>query len=172
MNFAARAVATPMAQPLGATIVVEGRAGTGDSQPQTHAAVFNRFAMFRDDLQQAVTKPRCLPGRTWRTMSVTLEAEPRVNAAVIEQLQAAGHDDEVIEPFSDFMGHAGALVRDRCGVVSGVSPPPLRWNRRRLSSEDRRWRQFQFHPRSEFTSRSPSAPRGRSAGSRRPAPAR
>jgi gamma-glutamyltranspeptidase/glutathione hydrolase len=30
---------------------------------------------------------------------------------------------EVIEPFSDFVGHAGALVRGPEGVISGAADP-------------------------------------------------
>ena len=32
-------------------------------------------------------------------------------------------DVELIEPFSDFVGHAGALVRDGSGVISGAADP-------------------------------------------------
>ena len=102
--------------------MVYGNMG-GDGQPQSQAAVFSRFAMFGDDLQVAVTKPRWLLGRTWGTMSVSLKVESRLDAAVVAQLRAAGHDVELIEPFSDFVGHAGALVRDGAGVISGAADP-------------------------------------------------
>ena len=102
--------------------MVYGNMG-GDGQPQSQAAVFSRFAMFGDDLQQAVTKPRWLLGRTWGTMSVSLKVESRLDDTVITQLREAGHDVEVIEPFSDFVGHAGALVRDAAGVVAGAADP-------------------------------------------------
>ena len=102
--------------------MVYGNMG-GDGQPQSQAAVFSRFAMFGDDLQQAVTKPRWLLGRTWGTMSVSLKVESRLDEAVIARLREAGHDVEVIEPFSDFVGHAGALVRDPAGVVAGAADP-------------------------------------------------
>jgi len=42
---------------------------------------------------------------------------------VIARLRAAGHEVEVIEPFSDFVGHAGALVRDGAGVIAGAADP-------------------------------------------------
>ncbi|MCM2328409.1 MAG: gamma-glutamyltransferase family protein [Lysobacter sp.] len=102
--------------------MVYGNMG-GDGQPQSQAAVFSRFAMFGDDLQQAVTKPRWLLGRTWGTMSVSLKVESRLDEAVIAKLRDAGHDVEVIEPFSDFVGHAGALVRDSAGVIAGAADP-------------------------------------------------
>lgn len=102
--------------------MVYGNMG-GDGQPQSQAAVFSRFAMFGDDLQVAVTKPRWLLGRTWGTMSVSLKVESRLDEAVVAQLRAAGHDVELIEPFSDFVGHAGALVRDGAGVITGAADP-------------------------------------------------
>jgi gamma-glutamyltranspeptidase/glutathione hydrolase len=102
--------------------MVYGNMG-GDGQPQSQAAVFSRFAMFGDDLQQAVTKPRWLLGRTWGTMSVSLKVESRLDAEVVAALRTAGHDVELIEPFSDFVGHAGALVRGRDGVIAGAADP-------------------------------------------------
>jgi gamma-glutamyltranspeptidase/glutathione hydrolase len=95
----------------------------GDGQPQSQAALFSRFAFFGDDLQQAVTKPRWLLGRTWGAMSVSLKVESRLDETVIARLREAGHDVEVIEPFSDFVGHAGALVRDANGVIAGAADP-------------------------------------------------
>lgn len=102
--------------------MVYGNMG-GDGQPQSQAAVFSRYAMYGDDLQQAVTKPRWLLGRTWGTMSVSLKIESRFDEGVVDQLRGAGHDVEVIESYSDFVGHAGALVRDPAGVISGASDP-------------------------------------------------
>lgn len=37
----------------------------GEGQPQTQAAVFNRYGLFNQPLRQAVTAPRWLLGRTW-----------------------------------------------------------------------------------------------------------
>jgi len=54
---------------------------------------------------------------------VSLKVESRLDEAVVAALRAAGHDVELIEPFSDFVGHAGALVRDPTGVVSGAADP-------------------------------------------------
>ena len=38
-----------------------------------------------------------------------------------EALRAAGHDVEVVSPFSDMMGHAGALVLYPDGTIQGAS---------------------------------------------------
>jgi gamma-glutamyltranspeptidase/glutathione hydrolase len=102
--------------------MVYGNMG-GDGQPQSQAAVFSRYAMFGHDLQQAVSAPRWLLGRTWGAMSVSLKLEDRFDASVVAALRAAGHDVDVVEPFSDLMGHAGALVRRPDGVVFGAADP-------------------------------------------------
>ena len=79
----------------------------GDGQPQTQAAVFTRHAMFGQDLQQAISAPRWLLGRTWGAMSVSLKLESRFDGALVDALRAAGHDVEMLDAWSDTVGHAG-----------------------------------------------------------------
>jgi len=95
----------------------------GDGQPQTQAALFSRYAMFGEPLQQAVSAPRWLLGRTWGDMSVSLKVERRMDAEVVQALRDAGHDVETIAPYSDLVGHAGALVRHPDGVIMGAADP-------------------------------------------------
>jgi gamma-glutamyltranspeptidase len=102
--------------------LVYGNMG-GDGQPQSQAAVFSRYAIFGRDLQQSITAPRWLLGRTWGDMSVSLKIESRFESSTIDALRAAGHEIEVIEPYSDLVGHAGALVRHPSGVVAGAVDP-------------------------------------------------
>jgi gamma-glutamyltranspeptidase len=102
--------------------MVYGNMG-GDGQPQSQAAVFSRYAMFGQDLQRAVTAPRWLLGRTWGQMSVGLKVESRFDPAIVAALRDAGHDIELVEPYSDFVGHAGALVRHPNGVIAGAADP-------------------------------------------------
>jgi gamma-glutamyltranspeptidase/glutathione hydrolase len=103
-------------------MIVYGNMG-GDGQPQSQAAVFSRYAMFGQDLQQAVSAPRWLLGRTWGNMSVSLKLESRFDVRAIQDLRDAGHELEVIEPFSDLVGHAGALVLHPDGVIAGAVDP-------------------------------------------------
>jgi gamma-glutamyltranspeptidase/glutathione hydrolase len=79
--------------------------------------------MYGQDLQQAVSAPRWLLGRTWGNMSVSLKVESRFDDQVVEALRNAGHELEVIEPFSDLVGHAGGLVLHPDGVISGAVDP-------------------------------------------------
>jgi len=104
-------------------VMVYGTMG-GEGQPQTQAAVFSRYALFGQPLQQAVTAPRWLLGRTWGEQSTSLKLESRFDPALVARLRAAGHLVEVLdEAFSDTMGHAGAVVRHPNGVIEGASDP-------------------------------------------------
>jgi len=95
----------------------------GEGQPQTQAALFSRYARFGVGLQEAITRPRWLLGRTWGEESVTLKLEDRFAPALIEALRAAGHDVEILPPFTAVMGHAGAIVRHADGVLEGATDP-------------------------------------------------
>jgi gamma-glutamyltranspeptidase/glutathione hydrolase len=96
----------------------------GEGQPQTQAAVYTRYARLGQALQQAVTAPRWLLGRTWGDNSTTLKLENRFDPALVQQLSDAGHEVQMLdEAFSDTMGHAGALVRHPDGVIEGAVDP-------------------------------------------------
>jgi gamma-glutamyltranspeptidase/glutathione hydrolase len=103
-------------------LMVYGTMG-GEGQPQTQAAVFARHVLFGQELQAAVTAPRWLLGRTWGATSTNLKLESRFDSSVIEALRKAGHDVEVVAPFTDLMGHAGAIVRHPSGVLEGAADP-------------------------------------------------
>jgi len=96
----------------------------GDGQPQTQAAVFTRHILFRQTLDKALDAPRWLLGRTWGSAHTNLRLEPRFDGRVIDRLRAAGHDIDVLsDPYSDTMGHAGAIVRHPGGVMEGGHDP-------------------------------------------------
>ncbi len=95
----------------------------GEGQPQTQAMIYTRHVTYGQELQAAVTAPRWLLGRTWGAESTNLRIEDRFPAAVIEALRAAGHDLEVVGPFDEVMGHAGALIRHPTGVIEGAADP-------------------------------------------------
>jgi gamma-glutamyltranspeptidase/glutathione hydrolase len=82
----------------------------GDGQPQTQAALFTRFALYGQDLQDAISAPRWVLGRTWRDTSTALRIESRFPDDVLADLTAAGHQVEPVAPFDQAMGHAGAIV--------------------------------------------------------------
>jgi gamma-glutamyltranspeptidase/glutathione hydrolase len=95
----------------------------GEGQPQTQSAIYTRYAVYGQELQQAITAPRWLLGRTWGEERTNLRLENRFDPALVDALAKAGHDVEVVGPFDEAMGHAGALVRHPSGVIEGASDP-------------------------------------------------
>ncbi|NKI74199.1 gamma-glutamyltransferase family protein [Dickeya sp. CFBP 2040] len=95
----------------------------GDGQPQTQAALFIRHVMQGVPLQQAITAPRWLLGRTWGQSTDTLKLEDRFTPATIAALRTLGHDVELLAGFSETVGHAGAIVRHANGMLEGASDP-------------------------------------------------
>lgn len=95
----------------------------GDGQPQTQAAVFSRYGLFGEDLQAAISAPRWLLGRTWGSSADNLKLEGRFQEALLARLRRAGHEIEVVDGFSERMGHAGGIVRHPSGVLEAASDP-------------------------------------------------
>jgi oxamate amidohydrolase len=95
----------------------------GDGQPQTQAAIFTRYAVFGHGIQQAITAPRWLLGRTWGQESDTLKLESRFSPETLEALRALGHEVELLGAFDELVGHAGGLVRHASGVIEGGFDP-------------------------------------------------
>lgn len=103
-------------------LMVYGTMG-GEGQPQTQAAVFARHVLHGVPLQAAVTAPRWLLGRTWGAGTTNLKIEASLAGEVAEALGARGHDVEVVDDYSEMMGHAGAVVRHPDGLIEGASDP-------------------------------------------------
>jgi len=96
----------------------------GDGQPQFQAQVMTRI-LFGQGLAEAVDAPRFLFGKTWGEASTTLKVEPRFDGALIEKLDRAGHEIEVLaKPYMSKVGHAGALMRmPKRGEVHATHDP-------------------------------------------------
>lgn len=99
----------------------------GEGQPQTQAAIYTRHIIYGQELQQAISAPRWLLGRTWGGAATNLRIENRFPPEVIQALRLAGHDVEVVGAFDEVMGHAGALVLhargEKAGCIEGASDP-------------------------------------------------
>ena len=102
--------------------MVYGNMG-GDGQPQSQSAVFTRTVLFGMDPQAAVSAPRWLLGRTWGNASDTLKLEARFPATVVDELRRRGHEVEMLGDYDEAVGHAGAIVRSRDGMLEGGSDP-------------------------------------------------
>jgi gamma-glutamyltranspeptidase/glutathione hydrolase len=104
-------------------VIAYGTMG-GDGQPQTQAAIFTRHINFNKPLERAIDAPRWLLGRTWGSPHTNLRMEQRFDDELIDRLMSAGHDVEVLEaPYTDLMGHAGAVVRHADGTLEGAHDP-------------------------------------------------
>ena len=107
----------------GKPYLVYGTMG-GEGQPQTQAAIVTRIVDFGMSPQDAINAPRWLYGRTWGVSSNDLKIEGRVSAVVTDELRRRDQPVKVVEPFTDTMGHAGAILIDPVtGVRQGASDP-------------------------------------------------
>jgi oxamate amidohydrolase len=95
----------------------------GEGQPQTQAAIFTRYARYGIPLQEAITAPRWLLGRTWGDDSTNLKIENRFPPSLVEALRSAGHSVQLIEGYSDLCGHAGSVVAHLDGLREGATDP-------------------------------------------------
>lgn len=103
-------------------VMVYGTMG-GDGQPQTQACIYSRVMRFGLDPQAALEMPRWLLGRTWGNPSDTLKLESRFPAETVASLKALGHDVEMLEAMDESVGHAGAIVREKSGLLVGGFDP-------------------------------------------------
>ena len=95
----------------------------GDGQPQSQSAVFTRIVNFGMDPQAAVNAPRWLLGRAWGETSDTLKLEARFEMGLAHALMEWGHEVEILEPYDETVGHAGAIVRHANGALEGGADP-------------------------------------------------
>jgi len=95
----------------------------GEGQPQTQAAILTRYAKYGIDLQDAITAPRWLLGKTWGEDTTSLKLEDNMSPEIIDALRDAGHEVELVASRNDIMGHAGAVVLGSDGLISGANDP-------------------------------------------------
>ncbi|SOC11210.1 gamma-glutamyltranspeptidase/glutathione hydrolase [Ureibacillus xyleni] len=107
----------------GKPALVYGTMG-GEGQPQTQAALVTRIVDYRMNVQEAIEAPRWLYGRTWGAASNSLKVENRISQEVCNELKSLGHELEVLEEFTDIMGHAGAIfIDEQTNVKYGGADP-------------------------------------------------
>jgi gamma-glutamyltranspeptidase len=94
----------------------------GDGQPQTQAALVTRVVDRGFGPQAAIEAPRWLFGRTWGETSRALRLEGRFAPRVADELRRRGHQVQVVEDWSDLMGHAQLIRLDADGLVGGSDP--------------------------------------------------
>ena len=94
----------------------------GEGQPQTQAALVTRLVDRGLGPQAAVEAPRWLFGRTWGEPTKALRLESRFPETMAARLRERGHQVQVVEPWSDFMGHAQVVALDADGLRAGSDP--------------------------------------------------
>jgi len=102
--------------------LVYGNMG-GDGQPQSQSAVFSRIVHMGMNPQAAIDAPRWLLGRTWGQSSDSLKLEARFPDETVLALRSHGHLVDVLQPYDESMGHAGAIVMHADGLYEGGSDP-------------------------------------------------
>jgi gamma-glutamyltranspeptidase len=96
----------------------------GEGQPQTQAAILTRMVDFGFNVQEAIEAPRWLYGRTWGDESKSLKLEGRIPDGITAELIRRGHDVELVEHWSQTMGHAQAIWIDQeQGILHGGADP-------------------------------------------------
>jgi gamma-glutamyltranspeptidase/glutathione hydrolase len=107
----------------GRPALVAGTMG-GEGQPQTLAALVTRIVDLGLEAQAAVEAPRWLYGRTWGAPTRALSLEARFGHDVAESLRARGHAVQLVDAWSDTVGHAQAIVLDAAsGLLVGAGDP-------------------------------------------------
>jgi gamma-glutamyltranspeptidase/glutathione hydrolase len=101
--------------------LVHGTMG-GEGQPQTQAALVTRVVDRGLGPQAALEAPRWLFGRTWGEETRSLRLEDRFGGDVKDELRARGHEVEVVEGWSDLMGHAQLIRLEATGLTGGSDP--------------------------------------------------
>ncbi|XP_023938611.2 oxamate amidohydrolase proenzyme [Bicyclus anynana] len=104
-------------------IMIYGTRG-GDGQPQTQAAIFHRYVVQGKNLQSSISDPRWIYGPiTNDNWDDILRLENRFSNETIEYLVEKGHKIVLVQPFSEDVGQAGALVRHPSGMIEGAYDP-------------------------------------------------
>ena len=103
----------------GAPYLIYGTMG-GEGQPQTQAAIVTRLVDFGLSPSEAIYAPRWLFGSAFGAPSANLTLESRIDEACQKDLASRGHSIRLTEPFSEIMGHAGAIrIEKRSACTRG-----------------------------------------------------
>ena len=90
----------------------------GDSQPQSLIQIVNNLVLFGMTPQAAIEAPRF---RSYGGLGVAFE--DRVDASVLEALEALGHEVEVVHGWTATFGGAHMILCDPAGTLTAASDP-------------------------------------------------
>ncbi|MGF7050676.1 gamma-glutamyltranspeptidase/glutathione hydrolase [Paenibacillus sp. DS2015] len=96
----------------------------GEGQPQTQLSILTGVLDYGLNIQEAISLPRWLYGRTWGDSSDTLKLEYRLGLDDVHvKLQEWGHAVEMVSEWDDRMGQAQGIVIHEQGTISGAADP-------------------------------------------------
>ncbi len=90
----------------------------GDSQPQSLIQIVNNMVLFGMTPQAAIEAPRF---RSFGGLRVAFE--DRVDGSVLGELEALGHQVEIVHGWTATFGGAHMILRDRDGTLTAASDP-------------------------------------------------
>jgi gamma-glutamyltranspeptidase/glutathione hydrolase len=94
----------------------------GEGQPQTQAAVFTNYVWRNKSINDAISAPRWLLGRTWGDTSTNLKIEQRLANTITNDLNQRGHDWVSVADNNEMMGHAGAILDTPTSLEAATDP--------------------------------------------------
>ncbi|WP_308634893.1 gamma-glutamyltransferase [Paenibacillus silvisoli] len=95
----------------------------GEGQPQTQLSILTGIVDYGCTIQEAISLPRWVYGRTWGEDSDKLRLENRQLGDAAERLKRSGHQVEVVEEWDGIMGQAQGIRISDDGLLSGAADP-------------------------------------------------
>lgn len=95
----------------------------GEGQPQTQLSILTGVLDYGLSIQEAISLPRWVYGRTWGEDGDALKLEHRLDDQVYARLKRWGHRVELVDHWDGIMGQAQGIVRDERGFLSGAADP-------------------------------------------------
>ena len=90
----------------------------GDSQPQSLIQIVNNMVLFGMTPQAAIEAPRF---RSYNGLGVAFE--DRLATSVLKELEALGHQIDIVHGWTATFGGAHMILRDRDGTLTAASDP-------------------------------------------------
>lgn len=95
----------------------------GEGQPQTQLSILTGVLDYGLSIQEAISLPRWVYGRTWGEDGDALKMEHRLDGDVYARLKKWGHQVEPVSPWDGIMGQAQGIVIDEKGFMNGAADP-------------------------------------------------
>ncbi|MCF4994648.1 gamma-glutamyltransferase [Pseudomonas syringae] len=95
----------------------------GDGQPQTQLVLATQLIDFARPIDEALSTPRFLLGRSFFDGTDNLKLEADVGEAVINGLATLGHGVETIAPLNAYTGQAGIIAVQPDGIRQAMHDP-------------------------------------------------